>query len=63
MDKEKFTAPSFLGQDTSNEQAKKIPFLTLGYPKLLAQTPKKVYIATISKRETDNSGSQSVSIR
>jgi hypothetical protein len=63
MDQDIVEPPSFLGYDTSNQQAKRIPCLILGYPKLLEQAPKKVYVATIRKRERerDISGHQSMS--
>lgn len=56
MEKEKCTPPSFLGTDTSFEQAKKVPAFTLGYPKLLVHT-QKVYVATIRKREKEKDSS------
>jgi len=55
---EKIEPPFFLNKDTSNEHAKKIPFLSLGIGKWSLNPVKEVYVATILSR--DLSGNQAI---
>lgn len=51
MFNKKPTPPSFLGTDTSNEQAKRIPFLTLGLPVVKVEQIKEIRTAVLVVRD------------
>lgn len=51
MSEQKYSPPGFCSEDTSYEQAFKIPLLNLGVPKIYPRYETRVYLATISPRK------------
>ena len=51
MTDKKYSPPDMLGYDTSNEQAKLVPLLNLGLPKLFQRNEWKTFVAVIQARD------------